>query len=179
MSGVSVQNRGRDRLEARGGSEKDGHWGLTRSLPSPTFDRRRPQGDEGYPIQCKLWCTPNASYANGREIGGPHLEVLELFVDDLDHVKALTRGDRVDEDIAVHANGVFGGEERVLVLAGSVDDGDIVLDALVGDLLEVGCLHGRVIWLNELIVDKLDDERRLACAACLSTEDGEGDLEGD
>jgi len=71
----------------------------------------------------------------------------------------------------MHADGVFWREERVLVLAGGVDDGDIVLDALVGDLLEVGCLHGRVIWLDELVVDELDDERRLACAACLSPAD--------
>ncbi len=58
----------------------------------------------------------------------------------------------------MHADGVFRGEERVLVLASSVDDGDIVLDAFMGDLLEMGCLHSRVIWLDELVVDKLDDE---------------------
>jgi len=69
----------------------------------------------------------------------------------------------------MHADCVFGGEERVLVLTGGVDNGDIILDALVGDLLEVGRLHGRVIWLDELVVDELDNERRLACAACLST----------
>ena len=103
-----------------------------------------------------------------------HLEVLELFVDDLDHVKALTRGDRVDEDLAMHADGMFGGEERVLVLTGGVDDGDIVLDTFMGDLLEVGGLHSWVIWLDELVVDKLDDERRLACAAYLRSAEGIG-----
>jgi len=51
MSGVFVHNRGRDRLEVWGGSEKDRDWGLTRSLPNQTFDRRRPQADEGYPVE--------------------------------------------------------------------------------------------------------------------------------
>ena len=69
----------------------------------------------------------------------------------------------------MHADGVFGGEERVLVLTGGVDDGDIVLDTFMGDLLEVGGLHSGVIWFDELVVDKLDDERRLACGACLSS----------
>lgn len=58
----------------------------------------------------------------------------------------------------MHADGVFRGEERVLVLASSVDDGDIILDALMGDLLEMGGLHSGIIWLDELVVDKLDDE---------------------
>ena len=146
-------------MGARGGSKKDGRVGLTRSLPNQTSDRRRPQEDEVYPVWCKLRCGPHASHANERENVGTDLEVLELFVDDLDHVKALTRGDGVDENIAMHADGVFRGEERVLVLASGVNDGDIVFDALVRDLLEVGCLHGRVIGLNELVVDKLNDKR--------------------
>jgi hypothetical protein len=74
---------------------------------------------------------------------------------------------------------VFGGEEGVLVLARGVDNGDIVLDAFMGDLLEVGGLHGRVIRLDELGVDKLDDEGRLACGGYVSrAEDGKGDEEG-
>ena len=108
MSGVCSRSRTR---QVWGGSEKGGDWGLTRSLPNLIFDRRRPQGDEGCPIRCKLRCGPSASYANGREIVATDLEVLELFVDDLDHVKALTRGNRIDEDIAMHADGVFGREE--------------------------------------------------------------------
>ena len=53
----------------------------------------------------------------------------------------------------------------------------------MGHLLEVGCLHGRVIWLDELVVDKLDDEGRLACTATthqrgLGKEDKEGDKRG-
>jgi len=149
----------KSRTRQVGGTGRDGWWGLTRSLPNQPFDRRRQQVGEVYPIVYKLRCTHDGSHANEWEIEGPYLEVLELFVDDLDHVKALTRGDRVDEDIAMHANGVFGGEERVLVLASGVDDGDIILDAIVGDLLEVGCLHGWVIGLDEEIIDKLDDER--------------------
>ena len=111
-----------------------------------------------YGVSYGVPLTPRTQ-GGGEAIVRTDLEVLELFVDDLDHVKALSRGDRVDENIAMHADGVFGGEERVLVLASGVDDGDIVLDAFVGDLLEVGCLHGRIIWLDELVVDKLDDER--------------------
>lgn len=155
-----VCSKSRTRQVGSTGREQKGRTvGLTRSLPNQTSDRRRPQGDEVYPVWCKLRCSPNASHANEREIVGTDLEVLELFVDDLDHVKALTRGDGVDENIAMHADGVFRGEERVFVLASGVDDGDIVFDALVRDLLEVGCLHGRVIGLDELVVDKLNDER--------------------
>ena len=43
-------------------------------------------------------------------------KVENLFVHHLDHFKRLPVGDRVDENVAVHANGVFRGEERVLVL---------------------------------------------------------------
>ena len=47
----------------------NGHRGLTRSLPDQTSDRRRPQANEGCPVECQLWCTPDASHTNGREIG--------------------------------------------------------------------------------------------------------------
>lgn len=43
-------------------------------------------------------------------------EVDNLVVYDLDHVERFPGGNRVDEDIAVDANGMFGVKDGVLVL---------------------------------------------------------------
>ena len=43
-------------------------------------------------------------------------EIDDLVVDDGDHVKGLAGRDRVDEDVSVYANGMFGIEDRILVL---------------------------------------------------------------
>lgn len=44
-------------------------------------------------------------------------KVENLFMHNLDHLKRLSVGDRVDEDIAMYADGVFRREERVFVLS--------------------------------------------------------------
>ena len=87
------------------------------------------------------------------------LERLELLVDDADHLETLSVGDRVDEDVSVDSDGMLGREERILVLAGSIDDRDVVVDTLEGDLLEVWLLDGRIVGLDEVVLDKLDNKR--------------------
>jgi hypothetical protein len=44
-------------------------------------------------------------------------EVDNLVIHDLDHVKGISRGDRVDENKAVDADSMFGIEDRILVLS--------------------------------------------------------------
>ena len=45
-------------------------------------------------------------------------KVDDLVIDDVDHIERLVVGNRVDEDEAVDANGMFGIQDRVLVLDG-------------------------------------------------------------
>lgn len=91
------------------------------------------------------------------------MEVLEFLVDNPNHVKAMSVVDRVDEDVTVDTDGIFGRKERVLVLAGGVDDGDVVFNILVVDLFEIGLFNGRVIWFDELALYKLYNKRGFAC----------------
>ena len=46
-------------------------------------------------------------------------------------------------------------------LAGSVDDITIVLDVVVLDGLCEGALDGRVVVVHKVVLDELNDERRL------------------
>lgn len=99
------------------------------------------------------------------DTGDPLLATLveNLLVKSQDHVKRLARRDRVDEHVTVDADGVFGREERKLVLASSVDNFAVVLHAVVLDRLLAGSLNGGVVGV---IVrrrrHKLLSERRLA-----------------
>jgi nanoRNase/pAp phosphatase (c-di-AMP/oligoRNAs hydrolase) len=47
-------------------------------------------------------------------------KVDDLVINDLDHFKGISRGDRVDENKAMDADGMLGVEDRVLVLANEV-----------------------------------------------------------
>jgi len=113
-------------------------------------------------------------------------KVDNLVVNDLDHVKGFPGGDRVDEDEAVDSDGMFGIQNRVLVLVtrgvsvlgapkvesrgwwrwrivetyltGSVDDVALVLGALVVDTLGEGAFDGGVIGVDKVVVDELDDQ---------------------
>lgn len=71
-------------------------------------------------------------------------------------------GDGVDEHVAVDANRQAGGDERVLVLAGGVNDVALVFLAVVFDGLGEGVLDGGEILLVEVVLDELDDERGFA-----------------
>lgn len=90
------------------------------------------------------------------EMGDTDLELPELLVHDANHVVALPIRDRIHENISMHPNGVFRREERVFVLTGSVQDGNIVVHAIMRDLLEMRVLHCWIVWLDEVIVDILD-----------------------
>ena len=99
MSEASVQNRGRDRLERQEGAIRTvgGDLLVLCQIRFLTDDDRREMRDILYGISYGTSLTSNASYAKRGGRGGiivrTDLEVQELFVDDLDHVKALTRGD--------------------------------------------------------------------------------------
>ena len=102
----------------------------------------------------------------------------------MDHIERLVVGNRVDEDEAVDANGMFGVEDRILILqggngggseemvrrtsrkktylTGSVDDVTVVVDPLVVDSLGEDTLDGGVVGLDEVVLNELDDERRFA-----------------
>ena len=82
------------------------------------------------------------------------------------------------------ANGMFGVEDRILILqggigagseemvrrtsrkktylTGSVDDVTVVVDPLVVDGLGEDTLDGGVVGLDEVVLNELDDERRFA-----------------
>ena len=113
-------------------------------------------------------------------------EVDNLVIYDLDHVEGFPGRDRVDEDEAVDSDGMFGIQNRVLVLVmrgvsmlraskvegrgwwrwrivetyltGSVNDVALVLGALVVYTLGEGAFDGRVIGIDKVVVDELDDQ---------------------
>ena len=113
-------------------------------------------------------------------------EVDNLVIYDLDHVEGFPGRDGVDEDEAVDSDGMFGIQNRVLVLVtrgvsmlraskvesrgwwrwrivetyltGCVDDVALVLGALVVDALGEGAFDGGVIGLDKVVVDELDDQ---------------------
>lgn len=86
-----------------------------------------------------------------------------LVVNGLDHVEAIARGDAVDEHVTVDADGVFGVEDRIFILTGSVDDVAVVFLTLVGDGLLEDVLDGRVVRVDESVLNVSDDQRRFAC----------------
>lgn len=104
-------------------------------------------------------------------------EVGDLLVDDVDHVEGLARRDGVDKDEAMDADGVLGVEDGVLVLrasseragrrgrkrgkadlASGVEDLTVVLDTLVGYVLRERALDGRVVGLDKVVLNVLDNE---------------------
>jgi hypothetical protein len=70
--------------------------------------------------------------------------------------------DRVNQDITVDSNGVFRGEQRVLILASCIDDGDVVIGSIEANLFEISLLDSRIVWLDELALYKLYNEGRFA-----------------
>lgn len=71
-------------------------------------------------------------------------------------------GNRVHEDIAIDTNGEALADERELILPGGVDDVAQVLLSVMLDRAGEGVLDGGEVLLVEVVVDELDDERRLA-----------------
>jgi hypothetical protein len=72
--------------------------------------------------------------------------------------------DRINQNIAMDSNGVFRGEQRVLILASCIDDGNVVIDSIVTNLFEISLLDSRIVWLDELTLYKLYNEGRFACS---------------
>lgn len=91
-----------------------------------------------------------------------YLEVFQLFINDSNHLKALTIRDRVHENVTMNADGMFGRKERVFVLSGCVDYRNIIVFALVRDLFLIWVFDCRIVWLHEMVFDKFNDEGRLS-----------------
>lgn len=87
----------------------------------------------------------------------------DLVVDGLDHVEAIAGCDAVDEHVAVDANGVFGIENRVFILAGCVDDVAVVFLALVGDGFLEDVFNGGVVRVDKGVFDVSNDQGGFAC----------------
>ena len=85
-----------------------------------------------------------------------------LVVYGLDHLKAVARGNAVDQDVAVDADRVLGIEDRVLILTSSVDNVAVVFLSLVGDGLAENVLNGRVVRVDKRVLDVADDQRGFA-----------------
>jgi hypothetical protein len=96
-----------------------------------------------------------------------YLEILEFLVDDTDHIKAMSVVDRVNQNIAVDSDGIFRGEQRVLVLASCIDDGDVVIGSFEANLFVISLLDSRIVRLDELALYKLYNEGRFACRECV------------
>ncbi len=91
MSGTYIQNRGRDRLERQAGREggrrtEGGDSLVLGQIRFLTDDDCRERRDILCGVSYGVALTPRTQTRTD-------LEVPELFVNDLDHVKALTRGD--------------------------------------------------------------------------------------
>lgn len=84
--------------------------------------------------------------------------IQNLVVDGLNHVKAITGGDAVYEHVTVDADGVFGVEDRVFILACCVDDIAIIFLALVGDCLLEDVLDGRVVRVDKGVLNVSNDQ---------------------
>lgn len=96
------------------------------------------------------------------EVNITYLEIFQLLINDSNHLKALTIGDRVHENVSMNTNGVLGGKERVFVLSSRVDYRNIIVDTLVRDLFLIGVFDGWVVWLHKVIFDEFNDEGRLS-----------------
>jgi len=89
-------------------------------------------------------------------------KVSDLVINDFDHVEGLSRGNRVDEDVAVDANCIFRIQNGEFILASSIDDIAVVLLALCLDRLCKGVFDGRVIVFDKVVFSKLYDEGGLS-----------------
>ena len=105
------------------------------------------------PLHVQIALLPDNDTGHGLGSG----VVQDLVVDSLDHVEAITRGDAVDEHVAVNANGVFRIEDRVLILAGSVDDVAVVFLASVRDGLLEDVFDSGVVRVDKSVLDISDD----------------------
>lgn len=105
------------------------------------------------PLHMQIALLPDNDTGHGLGSG----VVQDLVVDGLDHVEAITRGNAVDEHVAVNADGVFGIEDRVLILAGRVDDVAVIFLTSVRDGLLEDVFDGRVVRVDKSVLDVSDD----------------------
>lgn len=74
------------------------------------------------------------------------------------------------------SNCIFRGEQRVLILASRIDDGDVVIDSLEANFFEISLLDSRIVRLDELALYKLYNEGRFACAGGSSARSRRGTM---
>lgn len=82
--------------------------------------------------------------------------VQDLVTDYLDHFKGCQGRHGVNEHIPVNADEVFGVQDAVLILAGSIDDFGQVILSLVSYRLAEGVFDGRIVAVHEVPIDELD-----------------------
>jgi len=88
--------------------------------------------------------------------------VENLIPDNAAHLEALLARHGVHNHVPMDANKVLAIQDRVFVLACGIDDLDGEVGVLVADHFGEGVFDGRVVGVDEVAVDILDCERRLA-----------------
>ena len=91
--------------------------------------------------------------------------IQNLVPDDPAHLKTLFASHRVYDHIAMYSNEMLAIEDRVLVLAGRIDNLYSEILVLVPNDFAECILNGRVVGVDKVVVDKLDCQRTLACSS--------------
>lgn len=93
----------------------------------------------------------------------PYQMIEDFISDDPHHLKALLARDRIDNHVAMYSNKVLIVENRVFILAGSVDDlhGKVLVS--VPDDLAERVLDCGVVGVDKVAIDVLHGQRALAC----------------
>jgi len=90
------------------------------------------------------------------------LHTENLFAEGVDFIEGATGSDSVDEEEALAGAHVLVTHGAVLLLAGSIEDieeGGLTVD---GDLLPVAIFDGRIVLVDEMVLDELDGKSGLA-----------------
>jgi len=90
------------------------------------------------------------------------LDAENLLAEGVDFVEGAAGGDCVDEEEALASAHVLVAHGAVLLLASGIEDVEQRGLSIDGDLLSVAILDGRVILVNEVVLDELDCEGGLA-----------------
>jgi len=125
------------------------HADVARSSLEPTIT----QGMSGTPQKAVI-CGAGGS-GQLHEVARGENGKTYLVNNDLNHVERVLGGDRVDQDITMYANRMFGVKNAVFVLASSVYDFAVPFCATVLDGLGEGRLDGGIVGLEEFALDIL------------------------
>jgi hypothetical protein len=88
--------------------------------------------------------------------------IKNLIPNDPAHLKTLLASHRVHDHIAMYANEVLAIEDRVLILAGRINNLYRKILVLVPNDFAERILDGRIVGVDEVAVDELDCQRAFA-----------------